>query len=76
MRKKAIKTKSWSNKDEFKLKRKIKQEKAKILEKKQKNDKIEIEDLQELQKDFQLLKKLKKKKVNLNLICFHFSIIN
>lgn len=61
---KNFKNKSWSNKSEKKLKRKIKVEKSKILEKKRKNDMIDEEDLNELHKDFQLLKKIKRKKVN------------
>jgi hypothetical protein len=61
---KNLKNKAWSNKSEKKLKKKIKEEKSKILEKKRKNDTIDEEDLNELQKDFQLLKKIKRKKVN------------
>jgi hypothetical protein len=61
---KNLKNKPWSNKSEKKLKRKIKVEKSKILEKKRKNDIIDEEDLNELQKDFQLLKKIKRNKVN------------
>lgn len=55
---------SWSNKKEKKLKRKIKTEKKQIVEKKRKNEDVDVDDYNEIQKDFSLLKKLKKKKVN------------
>ena len=60
---KKFQNKSWSNKSEKKLKKKIKHEKTKILEKKRKLDAVDEKDLNELQKDFQLLKKIKRKKV-------------
>jgi len=58
------KNKPWSNKTEIKLKRKIRKEKKSIVEKKRKNDPIDENDFEELQKDFKLLKNFKKKKVN------------
>ena len=54
---------SWSNKKEKKLKRKIKREKSDIVQKKRKNEEIDEDDYNEIQKDFSLLKKLKKRKV-------------
>ena len=62
---------SWSNKVEKKVKRKIKREKKEIVEKKRKNEDIEEDDYNEIQNDFKLLKKLKKKKVSFfnNFIC-------
>ena len=57
---------SWSNKVEKRLKRKIKREKAQIVEKKRKNEDVDLDDYNEVQKDFSLLKKLKKKKVSFN----------
>ena len=54
---------SWSNKKEKKLKRKIKREKSEIVQKKRKNEEIDEDDYNEIQKDFSLLKKLKKRKV-------------
>lgn len=56
---------SWSNKKEKKLKRKIKREKSQIVDKKRKNESIDEDDYNEIQKDFSLLKKLKKRKVKL-----------
>ena len=53
----------WSNKVEKKVKRKIKREKKEIVQKKRKNEDVEQDDYNEIQKDFSLLKKLKKKKV-------------
>ena len=47
----------------FKLKRKIKREKSEIVQKKRKNEEIDEDDYNEIQKDFSLLKKLKKRKV-------------
>lgn len=69
---------SWSNKKEKKLKRKIKREKSQIVDKKRKNESIDEDDYNEIQKDFSLLKKLKKRKVKLilkfklNFICSNF----
>jgi len=45
------------------VKRKIKREKKEIVEKKRRNEDIEEDDYNEIQNDFRLLKKLKKKKV-------------
>jgi hypothetical protein len=45
------------------LKRKIKREKKEIVEKKKRKE-IDDEDYDDLQEDFKLLKRLKKKKVN------------
>jgi hypothetical protein len=52
--------KPWSNKSEKKLKKKIKLEQSKIVEKKRKNEDDYENDLKELQNDFNLLKKYKK----------------
>lgn len=57
------KTVSWSNKKEVKLKRKIKRSKKELVEKKRKNE-MEEEDLNDLQNDFKLLKKFKKRKID------------
>ena len=53
---------AWSNQKERKLKRKIRKEKHSLAEKKRKNE-FDQEEYDELQNDFKLLKKLKKKKV-------------
>ena len=55
---------SWSNKKEKKLKKKIRKEKHSLAEKKRKNE-FDQEEFDELQSDFKLLKKLKKKKVSI-----------
>ncbi len=60
---KSKKTISWSNNKEKQLKRKIKRDKKDINEKR-KRDEIEDNDYDELEKDFKLLKKLKKRKVS------------
>ena len=57
---------SWSDKKEVKLKRKIRKEKKQIAEEKKKRKHVDDDDLNELQNDFKLLKKLKRKKVNKN----------
>ena len=58
----SAKTISWSNNVEKKLKRKIKREQKEIVEKK-KRKVIDDDDYDDLQEDFKLLKRLKKKKV-------------
>jgi hypothetical protein len=65
---------SWSNKKEKKLKRKIKREKSEIVQKKRKNEEIDEDDYNEIQKDFSLLKKLKKRKVIERIFSFISSI--
>jgi ATP-dependent RNA helicase DDX55/SPB4 len=62
--KKMAATTSWSNKKEKQLKRKIRHEKSSIANKKRKNDDIDQNEIDELQSDFNLLKKLKKKKIS------------
>lgn len=56
----------WSDKKEKKLKRKIKREKREIADKKTKRKAIDDNELNELQEDFKLLKKFKKRKISEN----------
>jgi len=58
-----VKSVAWSDKVEVKLKRKIRKEKKEISQKKAKRKTIDDDELNELQADFKLLKKLKKRKI-------------
>lgn len=60
---KSVQNLAWSNKTERKLKRKLKREKKVLVEKKRKNSHLDEADLKEIEQDFQLLKKFKRKKV-------------